>query len=194
MTLTVEALRLAREANYNAAQALKRERYPEKGDKVVVVRGRKIPKGTEATLDGWGENDFGHYVRLIMADGQTVFTARHNVSFVRCDAEHEAAVAEAKTAARAYHAMLSEAVTLAGVDLSKPLEGTGKLQQLSYSDLYEADYACNPECPDDILSYVVGALDPATSSWGKLRWSTGSSVVSRNGGIVRVLSGTGLCD
>ena len=194
MSLTVETLRTAYDAAYKAEHAAKREVYPEAGAKVEVVRGRKIPKGTTGTLVRWGEGEFGRWVNVQPAEGPAFFTSRSNVRFPEIDAEYTARYEAATATKDAYQKLLSEAVALSGINLRNPIAGTSQHRQHAWSDTHEADYACNAECPDDILRYVIGALDSPGNSWGQLRWSTGSSLVSRDGGIARVLSGTGLCD
>lgn len=50
-----------------------------KGQKVKVVRGRKLPIGTTGEIFWVGDNGYGESAGLLLADGQKVFTATRNL-------------------------------------------------------------------------------------------------------------------
>lgn len=169
--------------------------YPDRGEAVEVVRGRKIKVGTKGKLISTGKSEYGSWVRFTTEAGDDVITNASNVTYPNLHDRREAAYQAEVKAVADYRAVLAEATVFVGVDLSKPIEGTGVYHQHAYSDTHEAQYACNPEADLDTLRAVVGALDPRGSSWGALRWSTGSSVTGRPApDRISVISGTGLCD
>lgn len=200
MSTNLNVLRLHRD-NYNAMKKV----YDDfcrtsnhglvEGQKVEVVRGRKIPKGITGKLLRWGENSYGRWV-LIEFDGNQVFTAMHNVIFPNYIAEMERKAGIVEVAKDQYQAALKEAVVFVGIDLNNPIEGTSKLEQYAWHDSYTATYAVNPEASDELIHFVLDAtLDPSESSWGKLRWSSGSSIVDRpTKDRVVINSTTCLCD
>lgn len=64
---------------YRAEQELK---TPRRGKVVRVVRGRKIPKGTEGRVFWYGRNNYGWGVGIELADGSKVFTNPNNVEVI----------------------------------------------------------------------------------------------------------------
>lgn len=184
-----------------AARALSEARHvskcldkwePRSGMTFKVIRGRKHPIGLTGVADFVGENDYGPYVRFTI-DGQSQFTALRNVEWPEYIIKREAAHANLDDAEAAMKATSQLVVSMAGIDLSKPLD-RGTLRQYAYNDSYEAVYACNPDAPDAVLQAALGVLDPPQSSWGALRWSQGSSLTRREGATCTVHSSTGICD
>jgi hypothetical protein len=195
MTISVANLKLARNdlatAEYDVKQADKAGLH--QGLRVEVTRGRKVPVGTIGTLMGWGESQYGHWVRIQTEDGLT-FCNERNVTFPELDAQRKAAYDRLEDARNNFRARLDQAKAYTGLDLSKPFPG-GKNSQHSYSDTYVADYFVNPEASDELVTLMVSLLDPPGSSWGALRWSGGSSVVHRLApDRVTICSTTCLCD
>lgn len=67
-------------AELAAEQAAKEAATPSKGKVVKVVKGRKIPIGTEAEVFWYGETGYGWRVGLALTEtGEKVFTAASNV-------------------------------------------------------------------------------------------------------------------
>lgn len=56
---------------------------------VKVVRGRKVPIGTEGEIMWMGNNGFGPTVGIRLLDGKVVFTSQKNVQAVTIDEEFE---------------------------------------------------------------------------------------------------------
>ena len=71
---------------YEAEQArIKKEQeaaLPKAGRRVLVVRGRKVPVGTEGTSFWYGDTQYGYRVGIELKDGTKVFTAANNVEVV----------------------------------------------------------------------------------------------------------------
>lgn len=86
---TPEILAAYQERRENIAAAMKAERdaeekelqdaIPSRGKAVRVVRGRKVPIGTEARVFWYGDSGFGPSVGLELVNGSKVFTAAKNV-------------------------------------------------------------------------------------------------------------------
>lgn len=191
----VSNLALAKRAAYAAAKAVKLvdQREPEGSMEFTVVRGRKFPHGMTAKAEAIGNGEFGPWVRFTN-EGRTQFISLRNVDWPAMTIAREAAYADANDAEEALRAARKVIVEMAGLDLTKPKEASGKLSQHSWSDSYVADYDCNPDAPDDVLRAALEVLDPPASSWGRLRWSQGSSLTARNGGTATITSHTGICD
>lgn len=190
-------LDILREARSNMERAIRKLKdlpdHLSRGMRAKVIRGRKVPIGTTGTLEGWGESQYGDWVRLNIA-GETVFMARHNVTFPSRDRDYEEAVAEANYSQDVYRDMLRDAVTFSGLNLSAPLAKCD-YRQNAYDDTSISDYAVNAACSDELLQFLIGELDPAQSSWGMLRWSGGSSLVERvSPTVARIQSVVRLCD
>lgn len=190
----VSNLALAKRAAGAAARAAKLvdQREPEGSMEFTVVRGRKFPHGLTAKAEAIGNGEYGPWVRFTL-DGRVQFISLRNVDWPAMTIAREAAYAEANDSEEALRAARKLIVEMAGIDLTKGRPG-GKLSQMAWSDSYVADYDCNPDAPDDVLRAALEVLDPPESSWGRLRWSQGSSLTARNGGTVTVTSHTGLCD
>lgn len=187
-----EVAKAAAEAQYRRTK--KDTEYPERGEAVEVVRGRKIPVGTKGKLISTGESQYGHWVRFTTEAGEDVLTNAGNVVFPHIAARREEAWKAEEKATADYRAVLAEAVKFVNIDLANPVE-RGRTQQHAYSDTTESTYACNPEATDEEVKAVVAAMDPRGSSWGALRWSGGSSVSSRPApDRVVVFSSVSLCD
>lgn len=81
---------LAKYAAYRAEQSARRAAYeaeaeaavPRKGRLVRVVKGRKVPVGTEGTVIWYGEGRYGVRVGLKDADEKVHWTAASNVEVV----------------------------------------------------------------------------------------------------------------
>lgn len=56
---------------------------------VKVVRGRKVPIGTEGEIMWMGNNGFGPAVGIRLLDGKVVFTAQKNVQAITVDEQFE---------------------------------------------------------------------------------------------------------
>lgn len=193
---SIETLRtlqnLAAATAYNLKQLQKHDQLS-KGTLVEVVRGRKVPVGTKGKLLGWGDGQYGPWVR-IEVNGEQVFVSQRNVRFPEIDAMLDSAHREAEQAGEQYASAIAAMRHTVGLDLSKPLS-KGNLSQFAYSDSFVADYAVNPEASDELVRFMLGVLDPPQSSWGQLRWSGGSSLVERvSPDVVRVSSITCICD
>lgn len=92
--------RAARDAAAKAAAEAEAEACrPSYGKTVVVVRGRKIKKGTEATVFWLGETRWGWRVGLEMADGSRDFTDAGNVEVVEGPSRKLVGSAHGKAAA-----------------------------------------------------------------------------------------------
>jgi hypothetical protein len=93
----LEAEAAAREASRNARAAEARKyaeeceaRVPRKGRKVIVVRGRKVAKGTTGIVMWYGDSKFGYRVGIATSDSRdsrgfyadVVWTAASNVEVV----------------------------------------------------------------------------------------------------------------
>lgn len=198
MNTVTQALRDAGTAKYAAERAYKDAQRdnttPDRGEAVEVVRGRKVPVGTKGKLISTGESQYGSWVRFTTEAGESIIINAYNVRFPNmAERSREAFDAEQK-AIKDYRAVVAQAAAFVGLDLSKPLE-VGRTQQHSYSDSSEATYAVNPEATDADITAVINVLDPSGSSWGALRWSGGSSLVSRPAfDRVVIRSTTCLCD
>lgn len=190
MTDLIAAYREAQKYATRAAYLAKRPDFGlHRGDEVVVCGGRKLPHGSNVILLSWGEGAYGGWVRVQPAEGEAVFLSRHHVRFPTREQSLSIGIgmqARARDAAQAI-------VNAAGIDLTKPVE-TSTARMNAYSDDSEAVYACNPDVDIDVIKVALEILDPPQSSWGALRWSLGSSVVSRDGDRVTVRSSTGICD
>lgn len=55
---------------------------PKAGRRVVVVKGRKVAKGTSGRVFWYGQTQFGYRVGIILADNSKVFTSADNVEVV----------------------------------------------------------------------------------------------------------------
>lgn len=89
-------LKAAYEAHLAAQDRLARAQRVVKGDTVVVVRGRKIAKGTQGVVFWVGEKRWGHTVTKrvgFMADGCEFFTDAHNVENIDLAAARQAVAA-----------------------------------------------------------------------------------------------------
>lgn len=56
---------------------------------VKVVRGRKVPIGTEGEISWMGETPYGPRIGIRLLDGTVVFTARSNTQLINVDKEIE---------------------------------------------------------------------------------------------------------
>jgi len=70
-----EAARAKWEAEQEAAA-------PKPGRKVIVIKGRKVAKGTTGKVFWHGQTLYGRRVGIVLADGSKVFTAADNVEVV----------------------------------------------------------------------------------------------------------------
>lgn len=186
--------RLAERTMYEAKKAKKAldSWEPLAGMSFKVIRGRKFPIGTTARADAIGEKFYGPYVRFTL-DGQIQFISLRNVEWPAYEAKRNVMYDVIDAAEEAVKAASSTIVEMAGIDLKKPLE-KGTLTQREYTDSYTARYACNPDAPTEVLQAALEIMDPEQSSWGALRWSRGSSIISRDGGTVVITSNTGIAD
>ena len=194
MTDLVSLYREACDAYNKAKRALTRLRDngKQRGIAVEVVRGRKVAVGTVGVLEAWGENQYGDWCKVRIGT-ESVFIASRNVSFPELYAAITDAATACSAAEDARKAIADAIVAEAGVNLAKPVE-QGKTALNAYSDDWSSVYACNPEASDSVVRLAVELLDPPESSWGKLRYSHGSHVQSRDGDRVTVRSSVGLCD
>lgn len=197
--MTISAA-LLRGAKYAAEAAATRAKKLDTGDMrqrgmiVVVTRGKKLPKGTTGTLSRWGESQYGHWVCIKTEDGVETMMNERNVTYPKLDTDREATYAMQEATMATYRQMLAEAVAFTGLDLKTPIN-KGEYRQHAWSDTFEAEYACNAEASDELLSTVINLLDSPGSSWGALRWSGGSSLSARvSPTVVRVMSSTNICD
>lgn len=191
---TLTNLRDAEDEWYQAKKDVQRaeREEPDVGMTFRVVRGRKFPAGMTARATAFGTGEFGAWVRFIH-EGQTQFISRRNVVWPAIDEAREEAYTAANDAEAAVLNLRKIVVEMAGIDLSVPLR-TVRAEMAAYSDNYIREYACNPEAPDDVLRQALRILDPPESSWGQLRWSGGSTLHTRRGGVVEVYSSIRLCD
>lgn len=194
MLLSVDTIKAAaREADKHARALKSFDNSLEQGMTVEVIKGRKIAIGTTGTLEGWGSNEFGQWVRVKVANGNTFFTSMRNVTFPDLNKAIDALSEASQAAMRAYRDRLDEAVSFCGIDLRAGTKVASDMH--AYSDSYVADYACNPMASRALLDLVVRHLDPPGSSWGALRWSGGSTIISQpEANVVRIQSITCLCD
>lgn len=194
MTLpTVESLHRAEQGRDAARSFYKtmESRNPTAGMVAKVCRGRKIPKGTEGKLLGWGSNEYGEWVRLDI-NGETVFTAMRNVCFPSLMEAIDAASNSLASHENVYHDALVAAQGV--IDLNRPI-ATHKTEQHAYSDTGCCDYAVPEDASNELIQACLNMLDPRGSSWGALRWSGGSSLKERvSPTVARVNHYTCLCD
>lgn len=78
---------MAEQDRRNAARALAEKKVPAKGKLVRVVKGRKVPQGTEGVVIWEGAGDWGPRVGVKDAAGKVHFTAASNVEAVLEDGE-----------------------------------------------------------------------------------------------------------
>jgi len=103
----------AEEARHDAEEAARREREFGRGKKVVVARGRKVPKGTIGEIFWIGDNGYGESLGLFLADGTKVFTASKN-----CDIILKNGVAERAEGAASTETVKAEFAKGVGVELN----------------------------------------------------------------------------
>jgi hypothetical protein len=114
------------------------------------------------------------------------------------DSEYERAAKAAKKAAAraAYEAQCKAILDACGFnwDGRKYIDGSKEMYAYGDSDQFEVPYSGDPT--QEQLSAGAALLDPPTSSYGALRWSTGSSLVSYDAArkVAIVRCGTGICD
>lgn len=194
LNLLAEQLPEAHKAAERAEDVFASARAFPRGLLVRVVKGRKVPVGTEFVVQQAGDGRYGSWVRT----PEGAFVDRGNVEII--DPAYEAL----RAAASAAHAAESDlrdriaaakraVVEYAGINLRSRED----VQHHSYGWREDDEYTtpCNPEATDEEIRLALRYVDPEGSSWGSLRWSCGTDLRARLApDRIRVYSSTGLAD